>query len=248
MRKCLFCDSNADSKEHLWHQWILEKFDEVPIRLTISDLPTRILPTPERKFKGVCDSCNRGWMGTLESKNRFLLGAMMHDISTPLDQNQQNSIAVWAVKTTMAFDASVRRKRNPFYTRNQCEEFRLRAVIPDLTNVWVGHFSMFSIAHFAADVSITINKIPEAGYGCVATLVLGHLVFQVMTVHISHSEYKAYGTIPVRPKDGPWDRLLTPIWPITRSVSWPPPLSFTNDGGLQTIGRLLDRWRIDTHK
>ncbi len=40
-----------------------------------------------------------------------------------------------------------------------------------------------------------------------------------------------------------WDRLLVDSWPATGLTEWPPPLSFTNDGGPLSLPRLHGRWK-----
>jgi len=97
-RQCLYCDNTADSREHLWSDWVLRSRDKVggwgPIRHSIAGSETKILPNPELKVGTVCESCNTGWMHRLEDLNKPLIGCLMQDISTPLDVEQQHGLAL----------------------------------------------------------------------------------------------------------------------------------------------------------
>jgi hypothetical protein len=45
-------------------------------------------------------------------------------------------------------------------------------------------------------------------------------------------------------RDGEWDKLLLPIWPVgTRPVTCPPPATFNNSGP-SSIATLQNRWRM----
>jgi hypothetical protein len=75
------------------------------------------------------------------------------------------------------------------------------------------------------------------------TIIVGHLVIQVVTMHVD-PDAAAKGMLDPQPKRGDWETTLTPIWPIElQDVMWPPKVTFTN-GGKNQIAKLMDRWRI----
>lgn len=77
--------------------------------------------------------------------------------------------------------------------------------------------------------------------GSAATIVAGHFVTQVVTVHVEKENIE----IPTLPcKMGNWNESLVQIWPIQKKIiHWPPNMSFTNVGP-QGIAYLMDRWRM----
>ena len=241
-RQCLFCDRNADSKEHLWSSWILGRRKWEPIRHSIGKSPVKIIATPELTVRTVCEPCNNDWMSALEAQNIQLIGCLMQDISAPLDASQQASLAAWALKTAMVLDSVSRRGRNFFYERSECEMFRVSSTIPERTNIWIGRSSVNSLGAFGTDFWIFVPDKTKVARGCATTIIVGHLAIQVLVVHVLPGHQGINFTF--NPKPGQWNHLLLNIWPIgSRPITWPPPLTFTNSGS-RSIARLMDRWRI----
>src|SRR5216683_917070 len=66
-KQCLFCDNVADTKEHLWSDWILQGLKRVhPIRQVIQKSEPREFYGDVR-IKCACSTCNHGWMTDLEN-------------------------------------------------------------------------------------------------------------------------------------------------------------------------------------
>jgi hypothetical protein len=247
-RQCLFCNRSANSLEHIWPAWILERLRiERPIRHSIGNSQTKIINNPQLKVRAVCEKCNNGWMSVLESQNIPLIGCLMQDISAPLDASQQGLLAAWSLKTAIVLDSVGTRNREFFYYKSECENLRLRSTIPGPTRVWVGRCSASSLALLGTDVWIDLPQASKVAKGTVATIVVGHLAVQVLVIHVL-PEYKSSDKtiLAVAPKPGPWDASLLAIWPVeAQRVMWPPPVSFTATNRSKiSIARLRDRWRI----
>lgn len=241
--QCLFCSRQAGSREHLWAAWIHERMPRrEPIRISFAERPVTISNNPEITVKTVCRTCNNGWMSSLEAECIPLIGSLMQDVAAPLDPSQQSLLSRWALKTAMVLDSTNTRARSLFYQRSECENLRLNSTIPDRTRVWIGRSSLNSLHADGTDVVIQAPDGTKIGLGNATTLIVGHLALQVFAVH-PKPEYKN-NPMNVAPRPGPWDDLLVQIWPAkTRSVSWPPPQTFTDRGSRQ-IGHLLYRWRM----
>jgi hypothetical protein len=247
-RECLFCDRNADSQEHLWSKWVLEtrpKGGWGPIRHSIGGSPQKIIGNADLTVGSVCTVCNNGWMSDLETLNKPLIGCLMHDLTTPIDAEQQRDLALWTLKTAMVLD-SVRAKR--YYERSECEALR-QSAIPRGTKVWVGRSALSSLAAFGTDLRLDIPDAPNVGRGGATTIVVGHLAIQILATHpLPAHKARAASELEllseITPKPGEWDAKLIQTWPVgTRPVMWPPSRTFTN-GGEHSIARLMDRWRI----
>jgi hypothetical protein len=118
-RQCLFCDNAANTLEHVWPLWILQSLNAIqPIRHTIGKNPPFYVNNPAIKVRAVCGTCNERWMSDLETSNRPIIGALMHDISTPIDTSQQADFAAWMMKTAMVIDF-MNRQRPQFYTSTE---------------------------------------------------------------------------------------------------------------------------------
>jgi hypothetical protein len=242
---CLFCTNPAGSKEHLWAAWIHRRKDFGSLRVTIGKSLPEIRSNPEQKINTVCGKCNNGWMSVLEQRNIPLIGCLLQDLSAPLDIAQQTSLSAWAVKTAMVLDSVKDQTTNPrFYEKTECVNMRLTRIIPDRTRVWIGRLSISALGAYGMDLGIVLDGSVKAGIGMATTIIVGHLAVQVLSSRI-YPEHRAKNLTDIQPKTGAWDKMLVPIWPIGRhSVMWPPEVTFTNGPGENSIGRLMDRWRL----
>jgi hypothetical protein len=243
MRKCLFCDQAANSREHVWPSWILEKLNiRTPMHHVIGKGEPKILPKAELKIRCVCKTCNEGWMSTLETANIPLIGSLMQDFAIPLTVEKQRIMVTWAVKTAIVADAIDKKTRDGFYSREECKQLRLNSSLPDRLFIWLARYSRSSLGNFGTDIWIDFPEIPKIGNGCVTTLIVGHLAIQVLAAHILPEHRDR--TIEINSKPGPWNSILVPIWPSNNAVTWPPPITFGSASARFPIGMLMDRWRI----
>ena len=240
---CLFCDNPSGSREHLWPAWIHARKDFGPLRMRRGDGPEVILPNPQQTVKSVCGACNNGWMSKLEAENIPISGSMFQDLSIPLDEAQQLTVAVWAVKTTMMFESTKGRKaENRFYTKDEGFNLRVTRQIPNLTRVWLARVAGSHLNQTGTDFALLSNSI-RIGTASVSTIIMGYFVAQVVTIHPGN-ELATQPEVTLHPKPGDWNNMTVSIWPVElRTVTWPPKVSFTN-GGRLGIGRLMDRWRM----
>lgn len=139
-RQCLFCSGRADSKEHLWPRWILDRQPhEDPFQHTMGTGPTKQISSPIT-VRCVCDRCNNGWMSQLENQIKPLVGSLMADISLTLNRDQQNILAIWGLKTAMVMDATKGKETTRCYQRKDRSNLKDQSVIPRMTMVWLGRF------------------------------------------------------------------------------------------------------------
>jgi len=236
-RKCLFCDNKANSREHVWPDWVLRKLDSKgPIYHRIGDLPRSEI-SAQLKARCVCEQCNRGWMSGLETKCSRIMGPLMSDIAAPLDVPDQYLISMWATKMAMVTEFTSRSHRELFYSKIDCERLRVASEIPARTTIWLARYSGTDIGLWGTD-AWTFNR---AVHGYVHTIVIGHLALQVWTLHVT-GEYRDR-TVVVHPKPGPapWPDLLVNLWPNGRTVNWPPRLTFHLRGPF-SLYTLVSRW------
>jgi len=242
-KQCLFCANEANSKEHLWSDWILQRLGTQPTRIKMGKAPAKTVSHSVVEVRCVCIPCNGGWMSALESENIPIIGCLMQNTAKPLDAAQQTSLALWAVEKAMVLDAVNAKNRGHFFTRNECEALRLHRRIPDKTVVQIGAYGRSGYSADGTIVWLDFPNAPKAAKASVSTFVMGHLVIQVVTVHHEpeHENARVQG---VTIRDGEWDKLLLPIWPVgTRPMTWPPQATFSNSGA-SSIATLQNRWRI----
>ncbi len=246
MRQCLFCENPADSQEHVWADWVLERLKgkRQPMKGFIEKKQIEFGGSnPHLKIKCVCTDCNNGWMSKLEGANVPLIGCLMQDVALSLDQPEQRTIACWAIKTVMVMEASASRRRTPFYTRAECAQLRLSQAFPAHTRVWLARYvGRNHLGIYGTDLwEGGTPDDPRAVHGHANTIFAQYLVIQVLTLRAPREN----GDRPVRiqPSSGPWNSLLVRIWPAERTVNWPPQYTFT-DSHPFPFPALIKRWSI----
>lgn len=246
MRKCLFCDNEANSKEHIIPTWLLRILPKLgsEFRFKIGNKDAVVVPSIERTVKAVCTDCNSGWMSALEVEAAPLIRSFAFDISRRIDEAGACALALWSIKTSMMNEASVRRKYLSF-TQSDYESVRNHEV-PLRSFVWLGRLNRPNHHDIqGTDFPITLNGADEAASGCVTTFLIGHLIIQVLHVKVK-PPYDWPASIAPQSKSGPWSVTLQQIWPYVGNVTWPPPEDFDLVGGTHFYNRLANRWRIGT--
>src|SRR5260370_6566851 len=242
-KQCLFCASEANSKEHLWSDWILKRLGTQPTRIKMGKARASSVPHSVIEVRCVCIPCNGGWMSDLESENIPIIGRLMENTAAPLDAAQRTSLALWSVTKAMVLDGVNAKNRGHFFTRPECEALRLQRRIPDKTVVQIGAYVRSGYSADGTIVWFDFPNAPKAAKASVSTFVIGHLVIQVVAVHHEpgHENAPVQG---VMIRDGEWDKLLLRIWPVgTQPVTWPPQATFDNSGP-RSIATLQNRWRM----
>lgn len=178
-------------------------------------------------------------MSRLENTNKPHLGLLLQDFSLALDLIQQEHLARWAMKTAMILDSV--EGHHHFYNKEDCEKLKTEGRIPRGSLIWIGRFYGNLLDGSAADFSADADKLHKVGQGSVTNIGVGHLVFQVFSLRVRPEHGNT--ALRIRANPGRWDESLIQIWPrMNRTISWPPPLSFTLSGPL-SYGRLQARWR-----
>jgi hypothetical protein len=122
VRTCIFCGATADSREHIFADWINEliaatEFDALTVDIEDGQIArSRSYPTKQaagQRAKIVCEACNHGWMSKLEGEAKPVLSPLILGHASTLDMVQQILAATWAVKTAMVGE-TIQYSRNAF--------------------------------------------------------------------------------------------------------------------------------------
>jgi hypothetical protein len=241
-RQCLFCSNPANTGEHLFSDWILEELKSTePIRISIGSRPPVWKDGVEIIVNCVCGDCNSTWMSDLENENKSHMLPMMHSKRVELDPAQQKLLARWAILKSVVMEAT-NRKREVFYGVGERKGLMPPSPsLPNSTLVWIGRFSRKGFHAGGTDLWGKVDNVSRGFHGCVTTIVVGHLVIQVLTVHV----LPRFRNHIVRPqcKPGAWDVKLINLWPTQGPLRWPPPVTFTQLGS-DSIGKLFVRFSL----
>jgi len=242
LSQCLFCSSQANSREDLFPRWILARVEtrEVLSR-RIGDAKADLTEEQEVRIPCVCNTCNNGWMSRLETKCKPIIGNLLEDISISLDSDYQKALAEWALKGAIIIDAEGTKTR--FFRKDECENFKKTRAIPNGTGIWVGRFIGRSLSAINGGGTLKSEDGEFLVQYHVFTVLVGHLAMQVLSIHEEPDQIK---NVQLAPVEGRWEELLIQIWPkVKKNVIWPSPLSFANYGTFP-YASLVYRWTRKT--
>jgi hypothetical protein len=244
-RTCIFCDAPANSREHIFPDWILKLHgSDRPFRQKLGRGETRTF-TGDLTVRGVCNTCNLGWMSTLETAVSPFTTQMTFGETINLTELQQTQLSVWAAKMAMVLGGTRPANAERFYTSQNGKTLASGVSLPPLTRVWLGKLSASGIDSTSSYLFFDGDVVSERPDGCVNTITVGSLVFQVVTFR--HEDEANRLEMRVDCKNGDWDNLLVSIWPpAVHPVIWPPNRILSLDQSEGFLWSVKDRWRIGT--
>lgn len=150
MRQCVFCTNPANSREHIWANWLRNyvphtQINHVETRIdldarggeTIAE--TRVSGDPRsRKLKVVCSACNNGWMSQVQDRAKPHLVRLISGEKFDLPRQARAALSRWAALFTTVQEyihvdlVSVSQKER--------ECLRTRSTAPANWVVWLGRF------------------------------------------------------------------------------------------------------------
>jgi hypothetical protein len=131
-QSCAFCPNLADSREHIWSDWINKILPNTRFRFTrVSD--TGVSHRWEKRVLDVtapvvCQQCNNGWMSDFEEKQAkpAITDLILADKLVKLSPERLKSIAYFAFKTAVVGDHTSLPERAPFFSTAERFAFRER--------------------------------------------------------------------------------------------------------------------------
>lgn len=215
------CGMPADSREHGWSSWILNRFDGRGIYGEVSGQPFDNPDMRNIRIRCVCEGCNVGWMkavedGVIECADRLIEGQ-----PGPLSVLQRWMLAQWAVKTAMVFEFT-QRDADPYFTAEERSDFaesweRIPAGVLVLAARAAEHRTLYTRTN-----QVAWNSGGGAGRpALVSTIAFGSLALQVFAFRPPEHFNQVDFSLVDRDE---WARRRVQIWPMKRlPVTWPPP-------------------------
>jgi hypothetical protein len=245
VRACLFCHQRVTSKEHVWPVWLLELLSGGRVAIIDAERGDQPLRTwrgvgASLQVKRFCRGCNNGWMSELEGRAKPLLTKLIDGHADGIEPAEQQTLAEWAVKTAMVFEAT-RVDDHWFYTPEEHQEFRALFRPPVRTSVWIAQHAGFPGAFCKADhLGGEVVAAAQAMAAYVTTAAFGHLVIQVSSAKIP-PQFDHIAVVTADQRPGPWDMASARVWPVARDrISWPPLVAL--DEGTYGVEGFADRW------
>jgi hypothetical protein len=194
-------------------------------------------------FHEVCVSCNTGWMESLETITRPVLGPLLLGVapgtSHMLDPDQQTIMATWAVKTSLLLTLSKFRGQEhgwiPVTALRWLRQHHGSRMPPPGTRVWMAGLSTSDIPA-SVQTACLYDADGEATAQCV-TFSAGCVLFQVFATRQEDADLSPDTEVRLAPK-GPYRAALLQIAPSSAPLRWPPRAVFSAGEREALAGRL----------
>lgn len=245
MTPCVFCGATGSlSTEHVVPKWVRKALQiSEPVREYSGSTYVGAAETLAIVFHEVCVRCNSGWMESLETATRPVLGPLLlgaaPGTSHPLDPGQQAIMATWAVKTSLLLALSKFRGKDhswiPVSTLQWLHEHHDSRMPPPGARVWMSGLSTSDIpASVQAATLYDAEREPTAQ--CV-TFSVGCVLFQVFATEQKDADLSPDNVAWLAPA-GPYQAALLQIAPSSTPHRWPPQAVFSAGDREALAGRL----------
>jgi hypothetical protein len=190
-RSCAFCPNPADSREHIWPDWLRRREDireALPHvfaeqREASAPVITRAYRDQPYKMKArfTCGECNNGWMSRLEQDAEQILSVMLAGRARAMHSSQRARLAAWAFKTAVVFDYPAPHAR--VIPRESAQALRDHGHPPHGTKIWMASYDTTNVGICcvsALEVALEGQDYdPNDRNVYIRTFTIGPVVFQV---------------------------------------------------------------------
>jgi hypothetical protein len=252
-QKCIFCDNHADSKEHLWPEWmhphIGTAITDRHNRHTITrwpdgreqtDGPTdRMGGVVTVKIRAVCATCNNGWMNRIEGSVRPFLDQMVLGEPVVLNAAQIEALVRWcALKLITMEHAGTDVAVTP---KSDRIAFKDAGVIPPYFNIYVGNHASANRSGLRRS-SRCMALSPEGPKpplnGTTKNIQTTTIILGRIFVHLNAARVDGFKIEDAYFVSRVWDECR--IWPNSPKARRWPHRPLLDDDGLSMIARSLD--------
>ena len=233
-KKCVFCTHPADSREHIFSDWMLEMLPSDQRYVVNERISTRdkYIRYPVRKVglkaKVVCTPCNNNWMSDLEGLCKTAMTPLLFgDNRTTLTPKEIVPIAAFAFKTLLLANHKDL-KAAPFFPFAIRRAFRLSLRIPDGVHIWMATREVLAGKYYGFWKSQSGGTDQESPFGFrsyTCTWNFQNLILQVLATKWDNKERRRTVSPISFPQGSDWEGASTLIWPSDgNNIPWPPPI------------------------
>lgn len=229
-RACVFCDSPADSREHVFALRLCSRAgaDKYPVIAGLSVEGQESLTRPPHivqnvQVRHVCADCNNNWMEKLESWFELRLGFLIEPqwprlALTMIEglKSERDKLAHWLMKTAVTFSLASMQGEHPVKFSSGVTHKVKEGILPE--NCWVdlayskavptivgGTITRhFNVINGGQPVK---NQVLKSGDGFKFVVQFNHLLLSIAQAPSANVSYQGHGQIPVRLYPTPTPRL-----------------------------------------
>jgi hypothetical protein len=248
-KKCAFCTRSADSREHIFSDWMLRMLPpneryHFTERVTATGEYRRYTQRKiNLKAKVVCTSCNNTWMGDLENNHLkpAIKELLFGNEITILALKKLIPISAFMFKTLVAANHRELATVTPFFPSTERNRFRLALRIPPGVQVWIARRNTVAGKYYGFWKS-SHGGTQKASYGFsiyACTWNFQNVVLQALAIKWNSKRRRNTLKPMTFLQEQRWNDSAIPIWPPpSNDVHWPPPLDLSNNA----LHEYSDRW------
>jgi hypothetical protein len=227
-------DSRKRTKEHIFGDWTTPflkspgrpgtqfRWQETTKSKDQSSYPAY---PAQQTVQGVCQKCNSEWLSRIQTAAKpFLLHALRSSRRRSYGESAQEAMAGWAFRAGLMAGSRAGPAAVP---PSRLHDFYESREPPELCRIWIGAtpYRQFTyINHVAFKVFPEDAEPPPGVNAFVDVLGIGHVAFCILY----WSDTKP--NTGMRRLHGEFGAALTPIWPATTPIQWPPSKALTYKG------------------
>ncbi len=257
MQQCLFCPNPANSREHIWADWLRAyvprtQLNHLEARIDVSDegkekhATKHVSGDPRsRKLKVVCNACNNNWMSQVQNRAKPHLVPLIEGREYKLPRQGRSALSRWA-----ALFSTVQEQIHTDLASVSAEDrawIKERSTAPNNWLIWIGRFVDPAGHSRSSRTSVPVVSQEEfarrhsrAGplryNGQASTFLVGNLLFHTLSAprRLRFSFPSAIG------------QKLHRIWPTNgNGIKWPPQVLTEEDYRAITeeVRKRAESWR-----
>jgi hypothetical protein len=190
-RSCVFCNSSATSKEHIWPNWAARHISHsAPVdhylNVVEEGQPDTDRSWPQKQFtmsvRAVCETCNNGWMAALEGRVKPFFETALDGQGGGVSAGLQRDLSAWALKTLMMVE-SQQRPDAPVIPPEEYAHLYGKGEPSSRVRVWMATYTgavSTAMGHiYAGDVTVGHDN-PRHGSLWGGTIVFGPVLFKLL--------------------------------------------------------------------
>lgn len=248
MRKCIFCQNQASTKEDAWPLWFMRSLPSkgyIDAERGGISLGAWLFNEPNLKIRCVCKTCNNGWMSRLENRVKPIVLGLIENSLKLISSDDQFVLSLWAVKNAMVFE-NLYPERPRFYKDEERHQLRIGNVIPPWTSAWISKcVNCLGPYTLGRDLRGPLSSGIGECHTYATTMAFGSLALQVASSHLPPAvPLSTILTPDFKKGPWPWDDITIQVWPTsTHKRVWPNKVGLNGVLGLDEFSK---RFRVGT--
>lgn len=233
-KNCIFCGKKADSKEHIFAQWLHPYLPIDKTRVNFKSLSELMLPDGTRSTEKVrsgdphsvtarvvCESCNNGWMSRLQTSAKPVVLPLVTGADARLFRNDLKNLVAWCAMFVMLAEWASKDRQFAGIAQADRDFLRQSGLPPPRDwRIWVARYVRGDWAGVYQHVTVNVVETDEEARAPgvplpntqSTTFVAGELL-----CHAFSSSFRGAAATNHPPKP------FVQIWPIKQTpLVWPP--------------------------